>query len=109
MYRNTKMILAVNLLHVLALMLKCCMAFQTATNRYTRHRPNGLSNVTLENIYPFYSTSMSANLVDLSTLCPIGRTEKKVYQIPPYESKLTEVSYMAHSTQFYKGKASVIW
>jgi hypothetical protein len=103
------MILVVNLLHVLALMLKCCMAFRNATNRYSRHRPNGPNNVTLDNVNPPYSTSLSANLVDSSTLCPIGRTEKKVYQIPPYENKLTEVSYMAHSTQFYKGKATVIW
>lgn len=42
-------------------------------------------------------------------LCPIGSTEKVVYNIPPYKYKLTEVSYMAHSSQLYGNKAVVVW
>lgn len=96
-------------LHALALMLQCCIAFRNATSRYTRQRPNGLKNVTLGNGYPPNSTSLSANLVDLTTFCPIGRTAKEVHRIPPYGNKLNEVSYMVHSNQLYKGKAAVVW
>lgn len=44
-----------------------------------------------------------------TNLCPIGSTEKVVYNIPPYKYKLTEVSYMAHSSQLYGSKAVVVW
>jgi hypothetical protein len=54
------------------------------------------------------------NITDLTNtsnvnLCPIGSTEKVVYKIPPYNYKLAEVSYMAHSSQLYGNKAVVVW
>lgn len=45
-----------------------------------------------------------------SEICPIDRAaEVGVYQVPPNGNKLSEVSYMAHSSQVYKGKAKLVW
>lgn len=43
-------------------------------------------------------------------LCPIDRADTVgVYQVPPNGTKLSEVSYMAHSSQIYEGTAKVVW
>jgi hypothetical protein len=47
---------------------------------------------------------------DETALCPIdGVSEVGVYQVPPDGNKLSEVSYMAHSSQVYKGKEKLVW
>jgi hypothetical protein len=47
---------------------------------------------------------------DETELCPIDRvSELGVYQVLPDGNKLSEVSYMAHSSQVYKGKAKLVW
>lgn len=43
------------------------------------------------------------------TGCPLGRTEKKTFQVPPNGNYFTEVSYMSYSSQLYGGKAAVVW
>ncbi len=45
-----------------------------------------------------------------SEICPIDRSaEVGVYQVPPNGNKLSEVSYMAHSSQVYEGKTKLVW
>jgi hypothetical protein len=44
----------------------------------------------------------------ISPLCPIGRELIENFTIAPYLNELSEVSYMAHSRQRYKG-SDVLW
>jgi hypothetical protein len=88
---------------------------QIATSRNVRQRKHlnivAVNGPSLTNGNDLLSSSINFNLTVINPydFCPIGRTKKVVHQIPPYGNKLTEVSYMAHSTQLYNGKSSVVW
>lgn len=86
---------------------------RTSTNRNVRQRKysniTSLQNTTWSDLHFTSSIPLGSNLIYPSSFCPIGRAEKKVYQIPPYANMLTEVSYMAHSSQLYENKSVVVW
>jgi hypothetical protein len=88
---------------------------QIATSRNVRQRKHlniaAVNRTTLNNENDLLSSSINSNwtMINPYDFCPIGRLKKVVHQIPPYGNKLTEVSYMAHSTQLYNGKSSVVW
>lgn len=99
---------------LVALLYNFLIAFslEIATSRNVRQRKHlntAVNNITSNNQNFVSSSAINLTVINPYDFCPIGRTRRVVHQIPPYGNKLAEVSYMAHSTQFYNGKSSVVW